>query len=280
MDDSSILHLAWDNTDGWDKQIAFGHGEHGYLQYRSQNSGTWSDWNTIVQMVGDSTLCINHTGNSYNEGIRLANKNGKTYTWSEINFGCDASATAGSHTHQWTVGRNGNNDYFVIRNYDYNRFFIDLNGNVYIGDGNPSYKLHVSGTVGATGFTNTSDIRQKDLQEFKVVDINTIANAPSFTYYWKDKKIDTDLHIGTSAQYWQSVLPEIVTVANDNMHTLSMQYGVAALISAISIAKKVVKHEEKIALLETRVSALEKENGEQENLINSLQEELAKFKAA
>jgi predicted RNase H-like nuclease (RuvC/YqgF family) len=64
------------------------------------------------------------------------------------------------------------------------------------------------------------------------------------------------------------------------MGTLSMQYGVAALISVITVARKVMTHEEKIALLETRVSALEKENGEQEMLINSLQEELAKFKAA
>ena len=123
-------------------------------------------------------------------------------------------------------------------------------------------------------------MRQKDVIKDTDLRIEQIAKAPSFEYRWKDAKIDTDLHVGTSAQYWENVLPEVVSRAKDEMGTLSMQYGVAALISAITVARKVMTHEEKIALLETRVSALEKENGEQEQLINSLQEELAKFKAA
>ena len=155
-----------------------------------------------------------------------------------------------------------------------------LGGNVSVGNVSPSYKLHVSGVVGATGFTNTSDIRKKNVIKDTDLRIEQIAKAPSFEYYWLDQSIDHDLHVGTSAQYWQSVLPEVVSRAKDEMGTLSMQYGVAALISAITVARKVMTHEEKIALLETRVSALEKENGEQEQLINSLQEELAKFKAA
>ena len=125
-----------------------------------------------------------------------------------------------------------------------------------------TYKLTVTGQVGATGFVNTSDIRKKNVIKGIDLRLDQIAKAPAFEYYWLDQSIDHDLHVGTSAQYWQSVLPQVVTTANDEMGTLSMQYGVAALISAITVARKVMTHEEKIALLETRVSALEKENGE------------------
>ena len=154
-------------------------------------------------------------------------------------------------------------------------------GNVAVGTTAPStYKLTVTGQVGATGFVNTSDIRKKNRIKDVDLRLDQIAKAPAFEYYWLDPSIDHDLHVGTSAQYWESVLPQVVTTAKDEMGTKAMQYGVTALISAITVARKVMTHEEKIALLETRVSALEKENGEQEQLINSLQEELSKFKAA
>lgn len=136
------------------------------------------------------------------------------------------------------------------------------------------------GVWNGRGFSNTSDIRKKNVIKDVDLRLDQIAKAPAFEYYWFDQSIDHDLHVGTSAQYWESVLPQVVTTAKDEIGTKAMQYGVTALISAITVARKVMTHEEKIALLETRVSALEKENGEQEQLINSLQEELAKFKAA
>jgi hypothetical protein len=129
------------------------------------------------------------------------------------------------------------------------------------------------GAMYATGYNNTSDIRKKNVIKDTNLRIEQIAKAPAFEYYWLDPSIDHDLHVGTSAQYWESVLPQVVTTAKDEMGTLSMQYGVAALISAITVARKVMTHEEEIALLKTRVSALEKENGE-------LIEELNKIKAA
>ena len=164
--------------------------------------------------------------------------------------------------------------------------FIDFHYNYSTSDYTSRIIEYSAGTVTcecnlrAYSYANTSDIRQKKLVEYFDMPIETIANAPSFKFYWKNKKWGTDLQIGTSAQYWQARVGELVSVENDSMQTLSMQYGVAALISAISIAKKVMTHEEKIALLETRVSALEKENDEQAVFIATLQEELIKYKAA
>lgn len=124
-----------------------------------------------------------------------------------------------------------------------------------------------------------SDVRLKTILSNPTFSIEQIANAPIIRFKWsKEGYGDKKLHIGSTAQYWMNVSNEFVEQEYNSYY--SLQYGVAALISAITVARKVMTHEEKIALLETRVSALEKENGEQEMLINSLQDELAKFKAA
>ena len=113
-------------------------------------------------------------------------------------------------------------------------------------------------------------VQKAPLINYTLVDINlsieSIANAPAFTFMWKGKTIDTDMHVGTSAQYWRGVLPNVVSEADDEIKTLSMQYGVAALVSSITIAKKVVNHEE-------RIKQLEKEN-------EYLREEISRLKIA
>lgn len=46
-EDSHILHLAWDNTDGWDAQLAV-HRSSGKVSTRAQNGGTWQPWKTLA----------------------------------------------------------------------------------------------------------------------------------------------------------------------------------------------------------------------------------------
>jgi len=53
---------------------------------------------------------------------------------------------------------------------------------------------------------------------------------------------------GGIAQEWQKLLPEAVITGSDG--TLSMDYGVLALASAVSVARKVNEHEERIRQLE------------------------------
>ena len=231
---------------------------------------------------------------------------GGDVTWALLASGSDDRQIASSHltgamagftmSHAFSFSTTGNvPDALVVNATDANRTSILLarsNGyswSMYAYDDGFRWWSQKSGVVpyidnsgafNGYGFNNLSDIRKKNVVKDVDLRLDQIAKAPAFEYYWLDTSLDHDLHVGTSAQYWQSVLPQVVTTAKDDMGTLSMQYGVAALISTITVARKVMTHEEKIALLETRVSALEKENGEQEQLIKSLQEELAKFKAA
>ena len=124
-------------------------------------------------------------------------------------------------------------------------------GKVGIGSGatSPSYRLHVDGSVGATSFNNTSDIRRKKDMSDIALTVEQIANAPVFTFFWNDGT-DEDQHAGTSAQYWQKVMPQVVSAANDEMQTLSMQYDVPALIAATILARKMEDHESRLRRLE------------------------------
>lgn len=242
-------------------------------------------WSVINENITDSNLfCVASNGNvniGYGETTGVYKLDVRGAIRSEGLYFTDKDAARidefGNYKMQAGSG------YWHVDSYTQGICIVAMNSSGYVGIGNStsvSYKLHVQGQVGATGFVNTSDIRKKNVIKDIDLRLDQIAKAPTFEYYWLDPNIDHDLHVGTSAQYWEGVLPQVVTTAKDEMGTLSMQYGVAALISVTTVARKVMTHEEKIALLETRVSALEKENGEQEMLINSLQEELAKFKAA
>lgn len=131
--------------------------------------------------------------------------------------------------------------------------------NVGIGT-SPSYKLHVSGDVYATGgVTCLSDIREKNILGQTKITVEQIATMRSIVYRWKDNGDDHDEHVGSIAQDWQNVLPQAVLTAKDEKKTLSMQYGVAALVSAITIARKVVDHERRIKELEDENKKLKKQ---------------------
>ena len=161
--------------------------------------------------------------------------------WFDQNFNLNLAASSGS----WNLFNNSRGEIITA---------IRSSGNVGIGVAQPSQKLHVSGNIYATGgVTCLSDIREKNILGQTRITVEQIARMRSIVYRWKDNGDDHDEHVGSIAQDWQSVLPQAVLTAKDEKKTLSMQYGVAALVSAITIARKVVNHEE-------RIKELEKEN--------------------
>lgn len=134
------------------------------------------------------------------------------------------------------------------------RLVVKPNGYVGIGTTTPSYNLHVVGTAYATGgFQNGSDIRYKHILQDLTLTAEQVAAAPSFLFRWKQGE-DRALHAGTSAQYWREVLPQVVAEGADGR--LSMQYGVAALMSVIAVARQVVDHEARITKLEQLLNAV------------------------
>ena len=47
-DDSSILQLNWDNSGGWDSQLALSTTAKPNVYYRNQQNGTWGNWSTLL----------------------------------------------------------------------------------------------------------------------------------------------------------------------------------------------------------------------------------------
>lgn len=56
---AGILHLAWDNNNGYDQQIAMLCAPHYHMQFRSQNKGTWSDWMTVLDSSNFKDYALN-----------------------------------------------------------------------------------------------------------------------------------------------------------------------------------------------------------------------------
>lgn len=170
-----------------------------------------------------------------------------------------------SAAYRWGLYQWNNNLTINARNTS-NAWIADIMtislGNRAVGIGtSPSYTLHVAGTIYATGaITALSDARKKDITGEAGVTVEQIAHAPAVQFLWKDKERRKDgQQVGTLAQYWQTVLPEVVS---DKGGELSMQYGVAALVSSIIIARKVANHEVRIDKMEKWMKKWAEENDE------------------
>jgi hypothetical protein len=65
--------------------------------------------------------------------------------------------------------------------------------------------------------------------------------------------------VGVSAQSFQELLPQAIMTAKDEMGTLSVSYGNAALASAVELAKEVVDLKTRVAQLEALINKLIKD---------------------
>lgn len=126
----------------------------------------------------------------------------------------------------------------------------DFSGSITCGS-----DLNVGGNAIIAGDTsNGSDIRFKDVIESKHIKIDDIANAPLFTFKWNDREDDT-IHLGTSAQYWETFTPWLVK--GEDFKTLD--YATLGVAIGISLANKALSHDEEIKALKNKVKALEAE---------------------
>jgi hypothetical protein len=158
-------------------------------------------------------------------------------------------------------GYNGGVLYLQARNTG--NTIININsGKCGIGVTSPQAKLHVGGDIYASGgvtglVATTSDERKKNIISRELpLTLEQIADAPAVRFTWKDNEFIKGDQVGSIAQYWQDVLPEAVLEGNDEESTLSLQYGVAAMISAITTAREVVRLKKRVAELEKEVQQI------------------------
>jgi hypothetical protein len=114
-----------------------------------------------------------------------------------------------------------------------------------------NWYIYNTGDAQFNSVSQTSDIRRKNIISDIGMAIGDIAQAPMFRFTMKDDK-NAIVRVGTSAQYWQTVIPEVVS--EDKRGVLGMQYDVAAMAGVITVAKVVVDHEDRISAIERQLN--------------------------
>jgi hypothetical protein len=87
--DAHIIHLDWDNTGGYDAQIAVQAAKNGHMAVRGMGSSVWGSWNTVL----DSANYTNYAAkkNAYNSAsisnatITLGRSDGSAGTTLTVN---------------------------------------------------------------------------------------------------------------------------------------------------------------------------------------------------
>lgn len=121
-----------------------------------------------------------------------------------------------------------------------------------------TFTKHVVCSAGA-GSQSTSDIRFKsNFNSLPDDTLNKVLNAPEFTYNWKD---ETTTSIGTSAQYWEDKIPELVHEMEDGTKTFSYERYTVVLQKALKEEHRLREEERKkfkedINSLNTRLNDL------------------------
>lgn len=248
-----------------------------HISYRGKNdtNNTWAAWGKLAFLtdnVASATKLQNARslwGQSFNgtanvDGALTVHHTGACGVYisggGESSYSCQASGGL-----RWVSG--GYPDrYFIWDSSNNERLSILNNGNVGIGTTSPSYKLDVSGVIHSTtgiwsngyvsarGQNTASDARLKSILQTKLLDTRSIAAAPSVLFQWKDTGCED---VGSIAQYWQRIDRHLVSHRPDGY--LGLDYGKAALLSVISVAKSTLNHEERIKALERENALLKKQ---------------------
>ena len=261
-----------DASGGAEHQLGFT-GDGSRIFWRSGTS-SWSSWREII-----------HSGNigqyvsQFNVGGAYLPLSGGTLSNAlTISFGRSNLAVAdfvGLHITRSSIAENDDwSTYLMLSAYQNKGILIGGGGSgcsVYYHDGvSNSYLLGITktGDVVATGdITAGSDARYKTIESYAEIDIETIANAPIINFKWTDRK-DDRLHLGSTAQYWAdtTLCNGVIPTNDDTLWT--MGYGQIALASVVSVAKKVVNHEERLQIVEQELKDCRAEN---ENLKKELE---------
>lgn len=98
--DATVLHLAWDNSGGWDSQLAI-NSPSGRVYSRSQNGGTWQPWKTLAFTTDiPSSLKNPHPLTLKANGTTLAIYDGSSAKEANFTY-ANVGAASASHTHSY-----------------------------------------------------------------------------------------------------------------------------------------------------------------------------------
>ncbi|SEF47748.1 hypothetical protein SAMN05216354_0599 [Xylanibacter ruminicola] len=164
-----------------------------------------------------------------------------SYTWTEIGASLQDN-------NEFNFVPSGYSNSKVWFNY-HSKSGAELSSSIteyYFGTGKGEYKYT---NLYAGYYNQASDIRYKEILEDVQLQLEDIANAPLFRYRLVDDP-NKVLNVGTSAQYWQEVLPESVRGIDDGgKEMLTLNIPMLAASAVISLARELVAVKEIITQL-------------------------------
>lgn len=161
-----------------------------------------------------------------------------------------------------TLGSGNDITYWYIgKSHEDPKLVITPSGNVGIGISAPAYKLDVTGVIHATtgifsddymsakGINTASDARLKRRIADVALTVRDVAEAPVYRFAWIN---GGGIDVGSTAQYWAARVPELTHRLPDGIH-LGLDYGKAALLSVVAVARATADHERRIADIERQL---------------------------
>ena len=110
------------------------------------------------------------------------------------------------------------------------------------------------GILDINGANHSSDIRLKEnFVDFQLT-LEQMANSPLFKFNFKGHQ--DQLQVGTSAQYWEPIIPEAISKKyndRDKTEYLGLNYANVAFAAVISLAKEVKQLKEEVKLLKSQL---------------------------
>lgn len=105
------------------------------------------------------------------------------------------------------------------------------------------------GYMSAKGINTASDVRLKRRIADVALTVRDVAEAPVYRFAWIN---GGGIDVGSTAQYWGAKVPELTHLLADGIH-LGLDYGKAALLSVVAVARATADHERRIASLERQL---------------------------
>lgn len=112
------------------------------------------------------------------------------------------------------------------------------NGNVGVGETNPTYKFQVNGKIKSSGINETSDGRlKKDVLPIEGA-LSMVTKLEGVTYNWRtdefpNLQLEEDLQYGLIAQDVEKVIPELVETDSEGWKSVEYSHFVPVLIEAL-----------------------------------------------
>jgi len=203
--------------------------------------GTTSPSNKLEVVISSGTYNTlfhnSSTSTSEYNAIRITQGASGSAT---VYLGTGGSATANTaFRNTFVVGTQSNND-FVLNTNDTERMRITSGGELLINTTTDSgaYYLQVNGSVYATAYYESSDIRLKN-----VLTNSYSENFSAIEFMWKDKR-DEKKHWGYAAQDVLKYIPDAIEMNNDGMMTVN--YNEAHTWKIAQLEKEILELKAKI----------------------------------